>query len=245
MKEDKTKFSVEKKIRSYSLATGAEPGLDSSPKTIREGTVRMQEHPNYFKDARRIIAAGFKIILIEKYDARVEVNEVVSNKGEFLRMDYLIFLQRDMRYLDMEHEYGHIKQLIRRFKEIPITERVIDPGNGEYKKAVDIGSGEYRRYKDQSGTLGESKMRILEFHNRLQEYIRLHNRGVNQEVLRLHAEGVEERTEYYNEINRNRCGSSKIEILRKWCKDYFYDIPELYKMYRSVCERSEIKVAKP
>jgi hypothetical protein len=78
-----------------------------------------------------------------------------------------------MRYLDLEHELGPIKQLERFGDNIPPTERVREQPDGSLKTAP-----------NQQGILTKWQNTITEYHNHLDEFIRLHERGASPELLK-------------------------------------------------------------
>ena len=65
------------------LATGATAGKDPTPDTIREGSVRMEQHPQYEETIGQVKAAGFEIKISN--EARVEVKEVLDSDGNLIR----------------------------------------------------------------------------------------------------------------------------------------------------------------
>ena len=198
------------------MATGAAIGKDPTPESIREGSVRMEEHPQYEETIRQVTEAGFKIkISDDKNLVYVEVKEVVtSDKAdrEVIRVEKILCLLRNMRYLDLEHEVGHIKQLQERFGGKMATDRVIEKKGGEKKS------------NQTDGVLTMWQNAITEYHNRLVEFIRLYERGVSPELLKQHANGLEEWGGIYVSKGLNNRRSEK-QV--KWAENYFPDIDTL------------------
>ena len=122
-----------------------------------------------------------------------------------------------MRYLDLEHEVGHIKQMERFGKNIPSTQRVTEQPNGNLKAA-----------SNQDGVLTTWQNTITEYHNRLDEFIRLHERGASPELLKEHATGVEEWYQAYWKKGLKQ-GHSKSQ--KQWAEKYFSDLIELQSRY--------------
>jgi hypothetical protein len=81
-----------------------------------------------------------------------------------------------MRWLDLEHDLGHVDQMESMDHPL-VTDRVLEDGT-PYKGP------------NRGGFLTEQLNAITEYHNRLIEYFRLKDRGVDPAVLEEHAEGV-------------------------------------------------------
>jgi hypothetical protein len=88
-----------------------------------------------------------------------------------------------MLFLDFEHEVGHAKQLQCLGNNAPPTERVVEvvDGNGRVR---------FKPSKVNDGVLNNNQNAVTEYHNRLEEYLRLVERGAGPDLLREHAEGV-------------------------------------------------------
>jgi hypothetical protein len=197
------------------MVTGAATGKDPTPDTIREGSVRMEQHPQYQETIRQVTEAGFEIKVSD--GARVEVKEVVDSDGNVIRVEKTLYVQENMRYLDLEHELGHIKQLERFGDNIPPTQRVTEQQDGSLKTAP-----------NQQGILTTWQNTITEYHNRLDEFIRLHERGASPELLKEHAAGVETWYQAYWKKGLKK-GLSKSQ--QQWADNYFSDIAELRSRY--------------
>jgi len=96
---DKFEESIAKQLK---LATGAITGKYPTPETIREGSVRMEQHPQYEEIIKQIKVAGFEIRISN--EVRVEVKEVVNLNGNLIRVEKVVYVQENMRYLDIEPE---------------------------------------------------------------------------------------------------------------------------------------------
>jgi hypothetical protein len=170
--------------------------------------------------------AGFEI----KYTQGapyVEVIEVQDREGNLIRLEKVLALQKGMRYIDLEHELGHIEQLLRFGEPGMPTDRVTEYPNGRRVES-----------RNQEGVMREWQNSILEYHNRLNEFLRLYERGVDVSVLKEHAKGVETwRQRYSSEgqggLNRGRGGraNSKQRLMRAWGRKYFGDMRELITKY--------------
>ena len=197
------------------MVTGAATGKDPTPDTIREGSVRIEQHPQYEETIRQVKAAGFEIKVSDV--ARVEVKEVLDSNGNVIRVEKTLYVQENMRYLDLEHELGHIKQLERFGDKIPPTQRVIEQPNGTLKTAP-----------NQEGVLTTWQNTITEYHNRLDEFIRLHERDASQELLKEHAAGVEA---WYQAYWKKGLKKALSKSQQQWADKYFSDIAALRARY--------------
>lgn len=210
------------------LEAGAKQGELPTAESIRQGTVRMEAHPDY----ESLIQTAKKVGFVIKYttDAPyVEITEVYDEEGNLIRIEKELYLQKGMRYIDLEHELGHIEQLLRFGEPVIAMNRVIEYANGRRVQS-----------RNQKGLMAPWQVAILEYHNRLNEFLRLYERGVSVSILREHFEGVEEWEEKYMKKarggpNRGRGGmpSSKQRVKRAWARTYFDDISELATKYQA------------
>jgi hypothetical protein len=199
------------------LETGAKDGLESSPETVRDGSVRMEEHPSYRTTLDEIRRLGFEVKKTSG-DPYVSVREVLNPEGQVIRVEKNVFVRDGMRFLDLEHELGHIRQLTERFGENPLpTERVIEYPDGRTKQAP-----------DQQGVLTTWQNTVTEFHNRLVEFLRLHERGASPELLREHAQGVKEWRNLYVEKGLK---GGRSPSRQSWVQEHFPDLPQLTDRY--------------
>ena len=200
------------------LGTDAKQGLDPTPNTIREGSVRMEQHPNYENTVVELGSLEFELEFT-KGDPYVEVREVLNPEGETIRVEKKVYARKGMRYLDLEHEYGHVRQLTERFDEQPLpTIRVIEYPDGRVK---DI--------SDQGRALTTWQNTITEYHNRLDEFLRLQKRDASPELLKEHAQGVRYWREQY--LNKGLKGG-RSPSRKSWVQEHFSDIPTLESRYK-------------
>lgn len=122
--------------------------------------------------------AGFDVRRADK--ARVAVERVVDETGQVLETRRFVEVIPGMRFLDLEHELGHVRQLERQAVEMPTETFVRRADGGEVQATNTLRSGTMRSEHD----------RIFEYHNRLDEWIRLAERGASRELLLEHADGV-------------------------------------------------------
>lgn len=202
------------------LATGAKRGLDPNPETIRFGSVRMEQHPEYANTVAKIKELGFDIESTDG-DPYVEVKEVLNSQKEVVRVLKVVYVQEGMRYLDLEHELGHIRQLSERFGNTCLpTDRVIEYPDGRVKDISEKG-----------GVLTNWQNTVTEYHNRLDEFLRLHERGANIELLREHAQGIRKWRELYKDTGLKR---GKSPSRKSWVEKHFPDLYELEGRYSRV-----------
>jgi hypothetical protein len=204
------------------LATGHKEGKtgdEATPQEFREGSVRMEDHPDYPKALQEIAEAGFEVRPSTEGSPHVAIVEVVAPDGKtVLRVEKYIAVVKGMRFLDLEHEIGHMRQFLERFGDNPPpTERIIERPDGSLKKAG-----------NQAGVLTLWQNAIVEYHNRLVEWLRLFERNADPALLKEHADGVMDwRGKYHDKGLAN--GKSKSQAA--WAKEHFPDIGELARRY--------------
>jgi hypothetical protein len=160
------------------LETGWKTGEQATPDAIRQGTVRMEDHPDFQQVKSDLASRGFE--LRDGDSARVVIREVLNQDGDVVRVERYVLMPKGSRFLDLEHEVGHVRQLTENFAgKPPPTERVIEMPDGSIRAAKDLG-----------GVLNTWQNSILEYHNRLDEFLRLQARGVDEALLKEHAQGV-------------------------------------------------------
>lgn len=213
------------------LISGWERGEAPTAETIRQGTVRMEEHPDYDAAIQKVKNAGFEI----KYsgEASVEWIEIHDKNQKFVRIEKNLHVAAGMRYIDLEHELGHIDQLTTRFGEkVPPTQKVVELPNGRRRKT-----------KVLAGILTEKKKAILEYHNRLVEFMRLYQRGVDLRLLKEHAygpkfdkqDGVEHWHKQYLWATNKEMSQSRLA----WIEKYLPDLAELKTQYKNAIQTIE------
>jgi hypothetical protein len=200
------------------METGAKGGQEPTPETIRDGSVRMEEHPNYDATMKEVSDAGFKVVETEKAP-HVTVREIVDPAGNRIRLEKELHVNKGMRFLDLEHELGHIRQLTQRFGgEAHPTERWIERPDGTRTEVKNPpGADVLTKWQDAA----------TEYHNRLDEYLRLEGRGAGEGLLREHAEGIGKHREIY--IDKVTKGNSPTK--KGWVSTHLGDLPDLVRRY--------------
>jgi hypothetical protein len=189
----------------------------------------MEQHPGYQAEMAELQGKGFKIVS-GTGDPHVVVRRVVGPDGATIRTDLELHVRPGMRFLDLEHELGHVRQITdpARFPKGPVpTEIVVEDARGR------------RNAPNQQGVLNTRQNAVLEYHNRLQELIWLDERGSTPAVLREHLDGIDGASGYkgwaerYYDATRGGAKSS----ITQWAREHFPDIPELQKQVSAIRER--------
>lgn len=197
------------------LITTAKPGKEPTPETIRQGTVRMEDHPDYDITVQKVKESGFEIK--DSGIAGVEWLEIYDQARNLLRIEKILHVLKGMRYLDLEHELGHIEQFNRFGNQVPPTEKLIELPNGRRYK-----------YNIRDRILTVSQSTVTEYHNRLVEFLRLYSRRVDLDLLKEHAAGVDF---WQNEYWHKGLSGGRSPSKKAWVNKYFADIEELSIQY--------------
>ncbi|MBW6436342.1 hypothetical protein KZ829_21620 [Actinoplanes hulinensis] len=199
-------------------SAGAEVGEMPTPESIRQGTVRMELHPDFPDVTRFLTDNGFRLVE-DPAGPRVVIRHVYSADGKtFLHEEREVRHLDGMRWLDLEHELDHVRQMLDRFGGELGTEAYRERANGtrvELKGAQRILSAKYDT--------------IVEYHVRLQEAIRLLERGVDPALVREHLAGVDERRALMNQKVHQRDSAAQ-----NWRREHFSDIPSLENRLREL-----------
>jgi hypothetical protein len=192
-------------------SAGSEVGEAPTPESIRQGTVRMELHPEFPEVVRFLDEHGFRLVE-DPAGPRAVQRHVYSADGKtLLRVEREVRHLDGMRFLDLEHEIDHVRQLTDRFHGELGTEAVRERANGtqvEMRNAPRILSAKYDT--------------VVEYHVRLQEAIRLIERGVDPGLVREHLAGVDER----RALMTQKVGH-KDSTAQAWRREHFGDIPSL------------------
>src|SRR5690606_14364074 len=206
-------------------AAGAEPGVDPTPTTIAHGTVRMEDHPDFPALKQELEELGYSLVPVEdKSDPpHVAVRHIFDSSGNRIRIEREVRIHPGMRFLDLEHERDHVYQMRDRFRngeDLP-TEVLKEDGKGKLTAANFV--PRMKKWQDA----------IIEYHVRLQEYIRLAERGVDQEILDKHLQGVKAHRSNYWRTGLKE-GRSKTQT--RWARQHLPDIAELERRVHQVSE---------
>src|SRR5262249_10563421 len=72
------------------METGAKDGVDPTPDSIREGTARMEEHPDYISTVAELERLGFRLEETGG-DPHVTIREWVNPEDEVLRVEKIVY----------------------------------------------------------------------------------------------------------------------------------------------------------
>lgn len=216
-----------------SKGSGAEQGLDPTPDTIHHGTVRMEDHPNFGAVRKNLEESGY-LLVTEPPKAgafpHVVRREVVDTQGNAIRVEQYVVGISGMRFLDLEHEVGHVRQLSpSRFPEgVPFTERVLQRANGNLAQS-----------KNRNGVLTEAQDASLELHNRIIEYLDLEGRNVPDGLLNEHAAGVRD---WYDVYRARTYKKGRPQANLQWTQSKLPDLQDLIASFEdlagSIADRS-------
>lgn len=199
------------------LSTEAKVGDPAHSEAIRTGTVRGELHPDFPKLKAEAEGFGFKLERSDK--AQAWIMEVVDESGNIIRTEKKLYYIDGMRYIDFEHELGHIRQMMERFQgKPPPLERMVQKADGTLRKA---------QGSELHGILTVDQNAVAELHNRLQEYVRLKERGAGPDLLREHETGVQA---WYRKARSAGLISEK-SSLTKWAQEHFPDLADLERKY--------------
>ena len=196
------------------LQTGAEKGKPLTDETIRTGEVSMEDHPDFVETVKKLKERGYELRYDEKKPPHVMFRKIYDKQGNHIDTEKYVSANEGMRYLDLEHEIGHVDQLENNLGGEIAVEKVIrfEPGSGRQNKQLKNG-----------GLLTDRQDAIVEYHVRLQEDDRLVDRKADQELLDKHRKGlVDAKESYLRAVNG---GKSLKDI--KWVKEYFPDLFDL------------------
>ncbi len=189
-------------------SAGAEAGEPPTPRSIEQGTVRMEDHPNYPHVVQDLGDLGYSLVVRTTGDPHVVIRHVYDQSRQLAAVEHEVHVQRGMRYLDLEHELDHVRQMTdpRRFPDGPLPTEIV----GKPK----IIPPQLKNWQNA----------IVEYHVRLTEFIRLAERGVDPEILVKHMSGVDEWRGIYQKTGIDGGRASKQVA---WTREHFPDIRDL------------------
>ena len=199
------------------MRTGAEAGLPPTPESIRTGEVAMEHHPNYPALVRHLVERGYPLVVLQppkppqELSPYVVFKRICNKQGDILREEKHVAVVAGMRYIDLEHEAGHVAQL-----------EDIFGGNLPTEKWVQLTPIREVHIDNAPDVLKPWHDAVTEYHNRLVEYIRLAQRGVSPELLNKHLDGLQKTQQAYNKEMIWERASGKARQM--WTKQYFPDL---------------------
>lgn len=201
--------------------TGAKRGEAPSPESLRVGDVRMELHPDYGKVVAELEAAGFELRVGNK--ANVALERIVDEAGTVLEYRRYVNVIEGMRFLDLEHELGHVRQLRQLGADPMPTQTLVRRANG----SEEVAEGALRK-----GTMKSEHDSVFEYHNRLQEWVRLAERGAPADLLGEHATGVVDWRKWAEAGGLGRSGGRG--TFDRWAREAVPDLPELERRARTL-----------
>ena len=187
------------------MRTGAKLGKEASPDTIRTGEVKMEQHPNFQTLLDELKQMGYEFRYNDKGNAHAAFIAIFDKDGNLIRTEKYVTLEQGSRFIDLEHEVGHVKQLEGNLQGKVPTESYLQRENGTLKKM-------------NSNQLTTKQNIITEYENRLAEIQRLKDRGAGPELIKEHEDGIIPWQKDYNQIMKY--GGKDAQ----WAKDNFPNI---------------------
>jgi hypothetical protein len=194
------------------MRTGAEAGLPATPDSIRTGEVAMEQHPDYPALVEHLAQRGYPLV-VQTEAPHVFFKRVCDKQGTLVREDKYVAVVAGMRFLDLEHEAGHVEQLEDRFG-----------GNLPICRFVQLRPDREVEVKNAPDVLKDWQDDVTEYHNRLVEYQRLASRGAGPELLAKHLAGLRGASASYRESIKQR---NTHKVRTTWIHTYFPDLPAL------------------
>lgn len=165
--------------RPRGLESGTRHGVEPTAESIRVGDVRMEDHPEYPALRAELASAGFE--MRKAGEARVALERVVDENGAVIEYRRYMNVIEGMRFLDFEHEMGHVRQLLRFGDAMPTDTFVRDASGAER-----LADGRLR-----SGTMTAGQNAVFEYQNRVAEWIRIAERGGSAGLLKEHGDELD------------------------------------------------------
>ena len=203
-------------------AAGWEPGVDATRESVARGTVRMKDHPDYQRVEQDLRDKGFEIEeLTDRHkNPRVAVEDTYEQR-QFAHRRLVVYVQPEMRWLDLQHELDHVRQVTERFPEGLMPTHVL--GSRPKIQPPLLSRVPY------DATL-EYHVRLTEFNRLATEYLRLEREeqiSIDLDVLQKHSSGVSSaETLFHEKVTRQRNAVSE----NAWARNHFPDIPELERL---------------
>lgn len=232
-------MALQEMHREAKMSTGAKIGVAATPESIKVGTVRMEDHPNYARKLEEVREKGFEIVFEKRLDPRVEVKEIVDMKGNLLRVERKLFLGENMQYLDLEHELGHIYQL----EHLASNESGITATVRNAEKPIANGKVKLIHAPNQDGVLDSALNKVTELHNRLVEFNRLFENGAENALLFEHAKGVASWRSDLQKVISMEKRTYKTSNIEKWALRHFEDMYELDRKFYDIITSKGFKLS--
>ncbi len=181
----------------------------------------MELHPDYGRVVAELEAAGFELRVTNK--ANVALERIVDESGDVLEYRRYVNAIEGMRFLDLEHELGHVRQLRQLGADPMPTETLVRHADG----TEEVAEGLLR-----SGTMKSEHDSVFEYHNRLQEWVRLAERRAPAALLGEHTTGVVDWRKWAEAGGLGRSGGRS--TFDRWARETVHDLPELERRARAL-----------
>lgn len=198
------------------LNTSAKIGENATEDTIKWGTVKMKLHPKYEDMLKFLKDRDIIIVEIENVSKDVAYTErkILDANDNVVRVEKILEVHPEMRFLDLEHEVDHIIQFETNLEGKFCTDMK--------KEWTPNAPKQYINYK--LGKTTELQMAFLEYETRIKELLRLKDRGLTSEILKEHLEGLKEAfNNYAGKMPKNSFDRIKFE---NWRREYFPEFTE-------------------
>lgn len=198
------------------INTSAKIGEDPSEETIRIGTVRMKEHPDFEELETSLSDKGIITKEVEDVTNDVGYTEriVLNARNQKIRTEKTLEWYPEMRFLDLEHEIDHIKQFEENLNGDYCTHLVQEKPQG------------LKTIEDSNlGWLNKPQKAFLEYEVRIREVERLKERGASKTLLDEHIEGLKEAYNHFRDKTKN-LQSSKKRAFENWRYEHFPDFKD-------------------
>ncbi len=223
----------------FRVGTEAKIGEDYSDYSVKVGTIRMREHPNFHTLENKINQQEFEIREteliggkeVEVENVRIENIKLIDANNQYLGAEKILYAKPNMRYLDLEHEVGHIEQLSK-LANAKLT-KPSSSGRDLYTGILYTGiieiknNGTRKQWKpskcnNQIDIMKDWQNIILEYDNRLQEFLRLHERNATSELLREHSQRINLGVDYWKEESDKIVARKRSR--KEWAQDNFSEV---------------------
>jgi len=195
--------------------TSAKIGEEATPQTIQIGTVKMTQHPDYEKIQTFLRERNITVKEIENVTKDVGYTEriVVDATKKKIRTEKILEVHMEMRFLDLEHEIDHVIQFERNLKNKYCTHLVQERVPRLQTRTINDGN---------LGFLNSTYKAFLEYEVRIQEVLRLKDRGAPKALMEEHLAGLRDANAEFLKKTKHVSGSKKRKFDR-WRDEHFPD----------------------
>jgi hypothetical protein len=191
--------------------TGAEIGEALSDLTKKWGTAKMKLMKGEFETVLKMLdEKGIKLVETSNIDdVYFMVTKIIDKKRKVIRIEKILSVHPEMRFLDLQHELDHITQFESALR-------------GEFCTSVRFEGALQEASASKAANLGRlknSQMEFLEFENRVREIRRLKHNDAPQQVIDKHIDGIKPYEKDYFKYKNSE---------KKWIDNYFPEFNPTY-----------------